>query len=37
LWSNLTRQIASEEFKKQAVGWLSGAVQVPCVFISRFL
>lgn len=29
LWSDVTHQIASKEFRNQAVGWLSGAVQVP--------
>ncbi|KAJ2920853.1 hypothetical protein H1R20_g16240, partial [Candolleomyces eurysporus] len=29
LWSTLTRQIASEDFRKEAVEWLSGAVQIP--------
>jgi hypothetical protein len=29
LWVDVTHQIASKEFRNQAVGWLSGAVQVP--------
>jgi hypothetical protein len=36
LLANISDLLATDDFKTKTISWLSGAVQVPCVFVSTF-
>lgn len=32
IWESLLKESTTEEYKEKAVEWLSGAIQIPCVY-----